>query len=66
MYGAHYDVYDLHASYEHPFVKKSRKRTFSLVTSGTREVPFIMQGCTLLSVLFLRREDLEPLLKGRL
>ena len=57
MYGTHSHVLDLHVSYERAFVKIYRKIAVSLITSGTQEVPFIMQGCALQSVLFLWRRE---------
>jgi len=57
VYEVHSCVPDLHASYEGIIVKIYRNAAISLVTSGTQEVPSTMQGCTLLSVLFLRREE---------
>ena len=57
MYGAHSYVPDLHASYERAVVKIYRKAAISLFTCETQEWPSLMQGCTLPSVLFLRREE---------
>ena len=57
VYGAHSNVPDLHASYERAVVKIYRKAAISLFTCETQEWPSLMQGCTLPSVLFLRREE---------
>ena len=52
MYGTHFDVYDLHASYEGAVVKIYRKAAISLFTCETQERPSMMQGYTLLDLSF--------------
>ena len=60
MYGSHFDVYDLHASYEGAVVKIYRKAAISLFTCETQERPSMMQGCTLLGCSFSLAQRKEP------
>ena len=60
MYGSHFDVYDLHASYEWAVVKIYRKAAISLFTCETQERPSMMQGYTLLGCSFSLAQRKEP------